>query len=81
MSNQDGNRQDGNRIEELEGEIARLRALVAEYAAEAARLRQFDQSRAQIKGATRATLLSFEEASFARDMGVAAMRPTRRRSA
>ncbi len=73
--------QDETRIEELEGEIVRLRALVAEYAAEATRLRRQDQSRAQTKRAARSSLLSLEEASFARDMGVAATRRTRRKSA
>ena len=73
--------QDEHRIEELEGEIARLRALVAEYAAEASRLRRQDQSRAQFKSVVRSTLLSIEEASFARDMGVAATRSARRKSA
>ena len=72
---------DAARIEKLEGEIARLRRLVADYAAEAARLRQSDQVRARQNPLSQATRVTPEEADFALMMGKKAPRPTRRKSA
>ena len=72
---------DAARIERLEGEIARLRQLVADYAAEAGRLRQDDQSRAREAGRARIRALTDEEAAFAFDMGKVEPKAKRRRSA
>jgi len=72
---------DAARIEKLEGEIARLRRLVADYAAEAARLRQNDQARARLSHGAQAAGATTEEADFALMMGRKAPRHTRRKSA
>ena len=72
---------DTARIEELEGEIARLRRLVADYAAEAARLRQNDQVRARQEHLSQAARVTAEEADFALMMGKKAPRVPRRKSA
>lgn len=69
------------RIQRLEGEIARLRQLVADYAAETARLRQDDQLRAREAGRSRVRALTDEEAAFAFDMGKVDIKTKRRRSA
>lgn len=60
---------DAARIEKLEDEIARLRRLVADYAAEAASLRQTDQARARQNKVPKAARLSNEETDFALSMG------------
>jgi len=72
---------DAAQIEKLEGEIARLRQLVADYAAEAARLRQSDQARARQNNAPPPVRLTNEETDFALSMGKKAPRPSRRKSA
>jgi hypothetical protein len=72
---------DAARIEKLESEIARLRRLVADYAAEAARLRQNDQARARQDNISQAARVTAEEADFALMMGKKTPRPTGRKSA
>ena len=72
---------DTARIERLEGEIARLRQLVAEYAAEAAQLWQNDQARVRQNIASKAARLTSEEADYALSMGRKVPRLPRRKSA
>lgn len=72
---------DAVRIEKLEGEIARLRQLVAEYAAEATQLRQNDQARVRQNIAIKAVRLTSEETDYALSMGGKPPRLPRRKSA
>jgi multidrug resistance efflux pump len=71
---------DAERIGRLENEVARLRALVAEYAAEAASLRQSDQARARQQRLGQAKALSSEETDFAASMAKIASSINRRKS-
>jgi hypothetical protein len=71
---------DAVRIGRLENEVARLKALVAEYAAEAARLRQSDQARARQQRSGHAQALSREETDFAASMAKIASSISRRKS-
>lgn len=72
---------DAARIEKLEDEITRLRRLVANYAAEVARLRQNDQARAKQNNLSQANRVTAEEGDFALIMGKKASRTNRRKSA